>query len=111
MPHKILSLYCYSPWSLDEAFLDITEHVKGRMGRSSAQDVVQEMRQKIEAKTRLTASAGIAPNTMLAKICSDQNKPNGQFFLASGFDISSIVQFMTEMIVEFFQTRLPLWSS
>ena len=25
--------------------------------------------------------AGIAPNTMLAKVCSDQNKPNGQYYL------------------------------
>uniref|UniRef100_G3TB23 DNA polymerase kappa n=1 Tax=Loxodonta africana TaxID=9785 RepID=G3TB23_LOXAF len=34
---------------------------------------------RIEQKTTLTASAGIAPNTMLAKVCSDKNKPNGQY--------------------------------
>ena len=45
------------------------------------QSVVKEIRQKIEEKTNLTASAGIAPNTMLAKITSNINKPNGQFFL------------------------------
>jgi len=33
--------------------------------------------------TRLTASAGIAPNMMLAKIGSDMNKPNGQTFIPS----------------------------
>ncbi|XP_064599384.1 DNA polymerase kappa-like [Liolophura sinensis] len=45
----------------------------------SVEEAVREMRFRIEQKTRLTASAGIAPNTMLAKVCSDYNKPNGQF--------------------------------
>lgn len=46
-----------------------------------AQDVVKEIRQRIEERTTLTASAGIAPNKMLAKIASDRHKPNGQYFL------------------------------
>ncbi|NXG30314.1 POLK polymerase, partial [Dromaius novaehollandiae] len=46
---------------------------------NSAEEVVKEIRFRIEQKTRLTASAGIAPNTMLAKMCSDHNKPNGQY--------------------------------
>ncbi|KAG8524658.1 DNA polymerase kappa, partial [Galemys pyrenaicus] len=45
----------------------------------SAEEVVKEIRFRIEQKTRLTASAGIAPNTMLAKVCSDKKKPNGQY--------------------------------
>ncbi|XP_060057034.1 DNA polymerase kappa isoform X4 [Erinaceus europaeus] len=45
---------------------------------TSAEEVVKEIRFRIEQKTTLTASAGIAPNTMLAKICSDKKKPNGQ---------------------------------
>uniref|UniRef100_A0A8B9ND26 DNA polymerase kappa n=1 Tax=Accipiter nisus TaxID=211598 RepID=A0A8B9ND26_9AVES len=45
---------------------------------TSAEEVVKEIRFRIEQKTQLTASAGIAPNTMLAKMCSDRNKPNGQ---------------------------------
>ncbi|BFY97932.1 hypothetical protein BsWGS_00972 [Bradybaena similaris] len=48
----------------------------------SAEEAVLEMRNRIEQRTHLTASAGIAPNTMLAKICSDKNKPNGQFQIA-----------------------------
>ncbi|XP_071952086.1 DNA polymerase kappa-like isoform X2 [Antedon mediterranea] len=43
------------------------------------EDAVNEIRFRIQAKTQLTASAGIAPNTMLAKVCSDKNKPNGQY--------------------------------
>ncbi|XP_006820883.1 DNA polymerase kappa-like, partial [Saccoglossus kowalevskii] len=45
----------------------------------SAEEAVREIRFRIEQKTQLTASAGIAPNTMLAKVCSDKNKPNGQY--------------------------------
>ncbi|XP_037657900.1 DNA polymerase kappa isoform X3 [Choloepus didactylus] len=46
---------------------------------TSAEEVVKEIRFRIEQKTTLTASAGIAPNIMLAKVCSDKNKPNGQY--------------------------------
>uniref|UniRef100_A0A8C5JZV7 DNA polymerase kappa n=1 Tax=Jaculus jaculus TaxID=51337 RepID=A0A8C5JZV7_JACJA len=46
---------------------------------TSAEEVVKEIRFRIEQKTTLTASAGIAPNTMLAKVCSDKNKPDGQY--------------------------------
>ncbi|NXO02963.1 POLK polymerase, partial [Rhinopomastus cyanomelas] len=50
---------------------------------TSAEEVVKEIRFRIEQKTQLTASAGIAPNMMLAKMCSDRNKPNGQFRIPS----------------------------
>lgn len=125
----------FMPVSLDEAYLDITEHLEQRkhwpesmrthyMGDAkkennpdvsavesekdglspvlfedspssspflteangkavvfgtSAEEAVREMRFRIEQKTSLTASAGIAPNMMLAKVCSDKNKPNGQY--------------------------------
>uniref|UniRef100_A0A673BYX8 DNA polymerase kappa n=1 Tax=Sphaeramia orbicularis TaxID=375764 RepID=A0A673BYX8_9TELE len=50
---------------------------------TSVEEAVREMRFRIEQRTRLTASAGIAPNMMLAKVCSDKNKPNGQYRLPS----------------------------
>lgn len=43
--------------------------------------IVEEIRKAISEKVRLTSSAGISTNTMLAKICSDLNKPNGQHML------------------------------
>ncbi|CAE1249588.1 POLK [Acanthosepion pharaonis] len=61
----------------------------------SAEDAVQEMRYRIEQRTRLTASAGIAPNTLIAKICSDQNKPNGQFSVP--YSREAIEEFMRDL--------------
>uniref|UniRef100_A0A8C9SP45 DNA polymerase kappa n=1 Tax=Scleropages formosus TaxID=113540 RepID=A0A8C9SP45_SCLFO len=122
----------FLPMSLDEAYLDITDHVMHRQSwpesmrtyylhsgydqarqrpeeqpdadlsldlfedspsaspsvsgpagavvfGTCAEEAVREMRFRIEQKTMLTASAGIAPNMMLAKVCSDKNKPNGQY--------------------------------
>ena len=60
------------PLSLDEAYLDVTAHP----GAPAA--LAQVIRDLIFAKTKLTASAGIGPNKLIAKIASDMNKPNGQ---------------------------------
>jgi DNA polymerase kappa len=70
----------YLPMSLDEAYLDLTDYLR-RHPEQSAASAVAEMRARIAAATQLTASAGIAPNTFLAKVCSDLNKPNGQYEL------------------------------
>jgi len=48
-------------------------------------------------ETKLTVSAGIAPNKMLAKICSDKNKPNGQFQLE--FESKAIMSFMHDLSI------------
>lgn len=66
------------PLSLDEAFLDVTENLKNI---SSATQIAQEIKQKILETTNLTASAGVSFNKFLAKIASDQNKPNGLFIV------------------------------
>lgn len=62
------------PLSLDEAYLDVTDslHCSG-----SATRIAEEIRHTIFAETGLTASAGVAPNKFLAKVASDENKPNG----------------------------------
>jgi len=66
------------PLSLDEAYLDVTENLKGI---PYATQVAREIRARIWRETRLTASAGISFNKFLAKMASDQNKPNGQFVI------------------------------
>ena len=113
----------FSPMGLDEAYINITKHVKFRIqqfladtscsdpvfsgldihskdqywDRELVENVVREMRSRIEEATHLTASAGIAANTLLAKICSDMNKPNGQFFLPP--IKHSVIEFIRELPV------------
>lgn len=53
------------------------------------------MRFRVEQLTGLTCSAGIAANFMLAKICSDFNKPNGQFVLEN--DREKILEFLKDL--------------
>ncbi|MBV7266145.1 DNA polymerase IV [Erythrobacter ani] len=69
------------PLSLDEAFLDVTED---RLGIGSATRIAELIRQEIRAKTRLTASAGVSYNKFLAKLASDQNKPDGVCVIRPG---------------------------
>jgi DNA polymerase IV len=69
------------PLSLDEAYLDVTED---RRGLESATATAEEIRARILADTGLTASAGISYNKFLAKLASDQNKPNGQCVIPPG---------------------------
>lgn len=106
----------YRTGSLDEAYFDLTDHVLERcLGITvqkpalvktnagtmtypkevwqTADSVVQEIRQKIRDKTQLTCSAGIAHNKMLAKVCSDINKPNGQYLLDAS-DPEAVEQFI-----------------
>ena len=66
------------PLSLDEAYLDVTENLKGI---PHASRVATEIRAAILAETGLTASAGISYNKFLAKLASDHRKPNGQFVI------------------------------
>jgi DNA polymerase-4 len=62
------------PLSLDEAYLDVSDD---RAGLGSATATAQAIRAAIRAETGLTASAGVSYNKFLAKIASDQNKPDG----------------------------------
>ena len=62
------------PLSLDEAYLDVTEDLKGI---GIATRIAEEIRARIKDETGLTASAGVSYNKFLAKLASDQNKPDG----------------------------------
>ncbi len=84
---------------LDEANLDLTEYLAENgldndLGRIY---LGREIREKIYAKISLTSSCGIGANKMLAKICSEINKPNGQTYLPN--DEIEILKFMKDMPV------------
>jgi DNA polymerase IV len=66
------------PLSLDEAYLDVTENLKGIPWASR---IATEIRAAIRAETGLTASAGVSYNKFLAKLASDHRKPDGQFVI------------------------------
>ena len=78
--HTIFADYTplIEPLSLDEAYLDVTANLKGM---ELASEIAEEIRTRIKAETRLTASAGISYNKFLAKMASDQRKPDGQFVI------------------------------
>jgi DNA polymerase-4 len=66
------------PLSLDEAYLDVTENLKGIIW---ATKIAEEIRARIRAETELTASAGVSYNKFLAKLASDHRKPDGLFVI------------------------------
>jgi DNA polymerase-4 len=69
------------PLSLDEAYLDVTVN---RWGEPLATRVAKRLKQRIREETRLTASAGVAPNKFLAKIASGWQKPDGLTVISPG---------------------------
>ncbi len=78
--HKIFHKYTelVEPLSLDEAYLDVSH---SPLYSGSATLIAQQIRRDIFKSQKITASAGIAPNKMLAKIASDWQKPNGQYVI------------------------------
>jgi len=80
---EILSRYTplVEALSLDEAFLDVTA---SRALFGSGEEIAAKIRADIARETRLTASAGVATNKFIAKVASDQRKPDGITVVAPG---------------------------
>lgn len=79
--------------SIDEAYLNITQYcIENNMEPAAA---VEKLRGEVAEQTKVTVSAGIAANTRLAKICSNMNKPNGQYILPN--DRTAILEFMASL--------------
>jgi DNA polymerase-4 len=66
------------PLSLDEAFLDVTEN---KMNIKAATYIAQAIKNDIKSELNLIASAGVSYNKFLAKLASDQEKPDGLFVI------------------------------
>lgn len=79
------------PLSLDEAFLDVSDC---RLFKGSATYIARDIRRAIFEELNLTASAGIAPCKFLAKIASDEKKPNGQYVITPD-EVSEFVKTLT----------------
>ncbi|MDH5682076.1 MAG: DNA polymerase IV [Spirochaetota bacterium] len=62
------------PLSLDEAYLDVT---KNHLNIPSATNIARDIKKSIFQELGLTASCGVGPNKLVAKIASDYQKPDG----------------------------------
>ncbi|MBO5642689.1 MAG: DNA polymerase IV [Kiritimatiellae bacterium] len=80
--------------SIDEAFLDITGSVKDY---EDAERLGEELRKKVEEKCHVTCSVGIATNRLLAKIASEERKPNGLFKMP--YEDEKIVEYLASKSV------------
>lgn len=93
----VLSIYDprFESSSIDEAYLNITEYCdKNDMTPDMA---VSQLRQQVHDECQVTISAGIAPNAKIAKICSNKNKPNGQFRIHN--DRLAVMSFVRDLPV------------
>jgi DNA polymerase kappa len=81
--------------SIDEAYLNITAYCDEN--QLDPEEVVQRMREEILETTKVSVSAGIAANAKIAKICSNINKPNGQFQVPN--ERQAIMEFMRGLSV------------
>lgn len=79
--------------SIDEAYLNITAYCDEN--QLEPDEAVSRMRAEILKTTKISVSAGIAPNAKVAKISSNRNKPNGQFRVPN--DRDAIMEFMKEL--------------
>ena len=93
----VLALYDpnFISGGLDESYLDVTEYMRDK--GLSAEDVASNLRGHVCEATKLTCSVGVAANRMLAKICSDLNKPNGQYLLEKNH--KRICEFISDLPV------------
>ena len=74
--HALFAEYATAiePLSLDEAYLEVTGV---RRCAGSATRMAEAIRRRIREETGLTASAGVSYNKLLAKLASDEDKPDG----------------------------------
>lgn len=76
----------------------VFDHIPSAAEQRAIAQAIAEMRARVKADTRgLTCSAGIAANPMLAKICSNANKPDGQLLLP--FNRQAILDYMAPLSV------------
>lgn len=79
--------------SCDEAYLNITAYCDEN--QMDPDDAVERLRAEVLENTKISVSAGIAPNAKIAKISSNINKPNGQFRVAN--ERAAVMEFMKSL--------------
>lgn len=110
-------------FSLDEVHIDLTDYVFQKYSFQNSIDIselyklepgmclpdelwelafkeVDQIRARVFNETQLTISAGISCNSLLSKVCTDINKPDGQFMLKG--DREEIMSFVADLDVRKF---------
>ncbi len=64
----------FEQWGIDEAFLDVSDKVGDWI---EAEALACKVKLEIKEKEGLTASIGVGPNKLVAKVASDFRKPDG----------------------------------
>ena len=95
------------PLSLDEAYLDVTENLKAM---PSATEIAEEIRARIRSETGLTASAGVSYNKFLAKMASDERKPDGLFVITPRMGPAFVESLPVGKFHGIGPVTLPRWS-
>ncbi|UXI20698.1 hypothetical protein NH340_JMT06641 [Sarcoptes scabiei] len=113
-------------WSLDEVAIDLTSYVLTHYALEKrldleilssdmklndeiwqlAYEIVESIRSRVKKETKLTVSAGISCNTRLAKVCTDINKPDGQFMIKG--DRDEIMEFVSKTSIRKFSGIGPV---
>jgi DNA polymerase-4 len=75
------------PLSLDEAFVDLAAGPPRDLSSAGVRVIADDLRRDIVERTRLTASVGAATSKLLAKIASEQAKPNGLVIVEPGTEL------------------------
>ena len=98
--HQVMGLFrevtpLVEPLSLDEAFLDATEHVAGYGGPES---LARHLKAEVKNRTGLTLSVGVAANKLVAKIASDRGKPDGLVNVPAGTEAAFLAPLKTRAL-------------
>ena len=71
----------FEQWGIDEAFLDVSSKV-GNWDEAEA--LARQIKQEIKEKDGITASIGVGPSKLVAKVASDYQKPDGLTIVKEG---------------------------
>ena len=75
------------PISLDEAFVDLSGGTAPDLSPAGVRMIAESLRADIRERTRITASVGAATSKLLAKIASEQAKPDGLVVVDPGTEV------------------------